>query len=155
MNENNRELILTRTFNATIDKVFKAWTDPEELAKWWGPNGVTNPTCEIDVRPGGAINIVMLAGKELGELAGQEWPTQGKYIEIISPTKLVYTASAVMNGEPVMDSLNTVTFEDLKTQTKVTLNVKITRFTPAAKGALAGMEMGWNQSLDKLVGLFS
>lgn len=53
------ELVLTRTFDAPRELVFKAWTDAKQLAEWWGPKGFTNPVCDIDVRPGGAIRIDM------------------------------------------------------------------------------------------------
>ncbi len=66
-----KELILKRTFDAPIGLVWKAWTDQELLKRWWGPKGVTTPICKVDPRPGGEIDIVMLAGEELGELAGR------------------------------------------------------------------------------------
>ena len=46
------ELVLTRIFDAPRELVFKAWTDPEIVAQWWGPHRFTNPVCELDVRPG-------------------------------------------------------------------------------------------------------
>lgn len=151
MTENNNPgLRIVRVINAPIEQVFKAWTDPEILAKWWGPSGVTNPVCKIDLRPGGAIDIVMLAGKELGDLAGQKWPMTGVFQEITPPTKLIYTASAIIDGKPIIESINTVTFEDQEGKTKLTLEVKITKAMPEAAGPLAGMSMGWNQSVDKL-----
>jgi uncharacterized protein YndB with AHSA1/START domain len=55
----DQELIITRVFDAPRKLVFKAWTDPKHVAQWWGPNGFTNPVCELDVRPGGAIRIDM------------------------------------------------------------------------------------------------
>ena len=64
MSEPATELTLTRTFNAPRDLVFRAWTDPELLSQWWGPNGVTTPVCEVDAVIGGKLNIVMLAGEE-------------------------------------------------------------------------------------------
>jgi uncharacterized protein YndB with AHSA1/START domain/DNA-binding transcriptional ArsR family regulator len=54
-----KELVLTREFDARREAVFKAWTDPKQMAKWWGPRGFTNPVCEMDVRPGGKIRIDM------------------------------------------------------------------------------------------------
>ncbi len=50
----DRELTMTRIFDAPRELVFKAWTNPEHVAQWWGPKGFTNPVCELDVRPGGA-----------------------------------------------------------------------------------------------------
>src|SRR2546425_11372414 len=54
-----KEVTITRLFNAPRDLVFKNWTDPKQLAKWWGPNGFTTLLCELDVRPGGAIRVDM------------------------------------------------------------------------------------------------
>jgi uncharacterized protein YndB with AHSA1/START domain len=54
-----REVVITRVFDAPRGLVFKAWTDPEHMARWWGPKGFTNPICELDARVGGAWRIVM------------------------------------------------------------------------------------------------
>jgi uncharacterized protein YndB with AHSA1/START domain len=54
-------MVMTRVFDAPRELVFKAWTEPERLKRWWGPKGFTNPVCEVDVRPGGAIRIDMRA----------------------------------------------------------------------------------------------
>ncbi|HEV3244795.1 MAG TPA: SRPBCC domain-containing protein, partial [Candidatus Paceibacterota bacterium] len=56
-----RELTITRTFDATREKVWRAWTDPEQLKGWWAPRGFTSPTVKIDPRVGGQLYIVMLA----------------------------------------------------------------------------------------------
>ena len=53
----DRELVITRIFDAPREIVFKAWTEPERLKHWWGPKEFTNPVCELDLRPGGAIRI--------------------------------------------------------------------------------------------------
>jgi len=150
MTEIITQLTVVRTINAPVELVFKAWTDPELLAKWWGPNGVTNPVCKLDLRPGGAIDIVMLAGKELGDLAGNEWPITGIFQEIIPPSKLVYTSTAILDDKPMIESMNTVTFEDQAGKTKMILSIAVTKATAAATIPLSGMETGWNQSLDKL-----
>lgn len=152
-NNSNRELTIVRVFNAPRELVFKAWTDPELLAKWWGPKGVTNPTCEWDARPGGAIDIVMLAGEELGELKGSEWPMTGTFQEVTQPEKIVYTSNAIMDNKPIIESLNTVTLEEQGDKTKLTLHIIVTKATAEAEGPLAGMEMGWGQSIDKLTKL--
>ena len=54
-----REVTITRIFHAPRAVVFRAWTDPVQLAQWWAPKGFTNPVCEIDVRIGGALRIRM------------------------------------------------------------------------------------------------
>jgi uncharacterized protein YndB with AHSA1/START domain len=147
----NIELTINRLFSAPREQVFKAWTDPTLVAKWWGPHGVTNPTCEVDARPGGKINIVMLAGEELGELKGAEWPMEGVFQEVTPPEKLVYSSSAIMDGKPILQTINTVTFEEAgNNQTMMTLHVVVTEATAEAEAPLAGMNMGWSQSVDKL-----
>jgi uncharacterized protein YndB with AHSA1/START domain len=54
-----RDLTISRVFDAPRGRVFKAWIDANHMAQWWGPQGFTNPVCELDVRPGGAIRIHM------------------------------------------------------------------------------------------------
>lgn len=151
-NQKNRELTITRLFNAPRELVFRAWTDPKSLARWWGPMGVTNPVCEVDPRPGGIIKIVMLAGKELGELEGQRWPMEGKFVEVVPPQRIVYVSSAVEdeNGTLQLESTITIILEDVKGKTKMTLHVVVTKAGPGTEGPLSGMSMGWNQSIDKL-----
>lgn len=153
MEENSRELTIVRVLDAPREQVFKTWTDPELLAKWWGPNGVTSTARKLDLKPGGLIDIVMLAGDELGNLKGSEWPMTGVFQEIDPPSKLVYNSSAIMDNKPILDSHNTVTFEEENGKTKLTLRIVVTRVTAEAKGPLSGMKMGWTQSIDKLVKL--
>lgn len=150
-----KELTLTRIFDAPRELVWKAWTDPKLLAKWWGPAGVTNPICELDVRPEGAIHIIMVAGEELGELKGARWPMTGVVKEVEEPTRLVFTSNALKGEDvrPILENLNTVTFEEQDEKTKVTVHVQVIHATAEAEGPLAGMNMGWSQSLDKLVNL--
>lgn len=147
-----KELTLTREFDAPRELVYKAWTDEKLVAKWWGPEGFSIPVSELDVRPGGAIDIVMEDTAGIIEKGGR-YPMAGNYEEVVEPEKLAFTASAVVNDTPVMDTLTTVTFEEMQGKTKVTVHIEVTRVTPEAEGPLSGMEMGWNQQLDKLVRL--
>lgn len=157
MTDPAKELLLTRELHAPREMVWKAWTDPSSIAKWWGPNGVTIPTAEIEPRVGGKLYIVMLAGPELGELKGQRWPMKGTITEIVAPERLVFTSAAVNDpdGSILLENTVTVTFEDSEGNTKMTVHVLVTMATDKAGPALAGMEMGWNQQLDKLVKLFN
>jgi uncharacterized protein YndB with AHSA1/START domain len=141
-----RELIITRIIDAPRELVFKAWTDPEQLAKWWGPKYFTNPLCELDLRPGGPI-LIHMAGPD-----GVIYPMKGMFQEIVAPERLVFSSSALEDeaGNAQMEALSTVTFEDQGGKTKLTLQEVVVRSTPAAEWALSGMEEGWNQSLDKL-----
>jgi uncharacterized protein YndB with AHSA1/START domain len=151
---------MTRVFDASRAMVWKAWTDPQMVAKWWGPRGVTVPACEVDARRGGKISIVMLAGKELGPAAGQEWPMKGTFEEVTPQDRLVYTASALQDrrgSKSLLETRTTVTFDDLHGKTRLTVHILLTKSseTPEAKFAIQGMDGGWSQSFDKLGEMFS
>lgn len=145
----NRELVLTRVFAAPREIVWRAWTDPKHLARWWGPKGFTNPVCELDVRPGGAIHIHM-CGPD-----GVVYPMKGVFHEIVEPERLVFTDSALEDGEgnPGLVVRNTVTFTERDGKTELTLRAVVVKSTPEAAEALDGMEEGWSQSLDRLADL--
>jgi uncharacterized protein YndB with AHSA1/START domain len=150
-NQGKKELTLTRTFNAPRELVWRAWTDAKLAKKWWGPRGVTTPTCEMDARPGGEIRIVMLAGKELGSFAGQEWPMKATFEELSPPERMVVLSAALDDKKGIMlETRSTLTLEKLDSKTKMTLHIVVTKINKGGESAVAGMEMGWNQSLDKL-----
>src|SRR5450432_3445178 len=135
-----KELTISRVFNAPRAMVFKAWIDPIQLAQWWGPNGFTNPVCRIDVRPGGSIYIDM-KGPD-----GTVYPMTGLFKEIKEPEKLVFTSNALdNNGNPLFEVLNTVTFVEQDGKTKFTLHASVSKSTPGAAQHIAGMDIGWSQ----------
>lgn len=142
----DRAIVMTRVFDAPRALVFKAWTDPKHMARWWGPKRFTNPVCELDVRPGGAIRIDM-TGPD-----GVVYPMKGVFHEIDEPERLVLTTSALEDeaGHPQLEVLNTVTFAEQGGKTKLTLRAVVVKSAPEAGAALAGMEKGWSQSLDRL-----
>ncbi len=138
-------LELKRVFTAPRPFVFKAWIDPVQLAKWWGPKGFTNPVCEADVRPGGAIRIHMRAPD------GVVYPMTGEFIEVTPPERLIFTSAAMDgNGQPMFVNRNTVIFTEVAGGTEIALHVVVISTTPAAPQYLKGMEMGWKLSLDRL-----
>jgi len=140
-----REVVITRVFDAPRELVFKAWTDPEHLARWFGPKIFTIPVCEVDARVGGAWRMVMRAPD------GTEYPCGGVYREIVEPERLVFTNNAVdKEGNPVIDGLTTVLFAEEDGKTKLTMRTRGTARVAYAAAYLAGMEVGWAQSLEKL-----
>lgn len=150
-----KELKITRIFDAPRTLVWKAWTDPKVLQKWWGPRGVTNPICEWDARAGGKIYIIMLAGKELGPAEGMKWPMKGTFKEVIPQSRLVWMGGALDDVDRASDTFIeqevTVNFEDLGDKTRMNIHLTITKAKgPKAPAALQGMTMGWNQQIDKL-----
>jgi uncharacterized protein YndB with AHSA1/START domain len=142
----NRELVLTRTFDAPRSVVFKAWTDPKQLARWWGPHGFTNPVCEADARPGGAIRIDMTGAD------GVVYPMKGTFHEVVEPERLVFTSTAFEDerGQPLLEVHNTVTFAEQGGKTTLTLKAVVVKAAPEVAGAVGGMEEGWTQSLERL-----
>jgi uncharacterized protein YndB with AHSA1/START domain len=144
----NRELVITRILDAPRSLVFKMWTDPTHIAQWWGPRGFTNPVCDMDVRPGGAIRMVMRGP------GGVDYPMTGVFHEIVAPERLVLTTAVDdADGNRVLEAHNTVTLAEHGGKTTLTVRARIVRATAAAAPMLAGMEAGWSQSLERLAAL--
>ena len=140
-----RELVLTRIIDAPRELVFRMWTDPVHLAKWWGPRDFTNPVCEIDFRPGGALRIVMRAPN------GTDYPMGGVFREIIEPERLVFTNCALdRDGNVLLDGVTVVTFAEQGEKTRLTVQTHAVALVPAAVRYLEGMQAGWEQTLDGL-----
>ena len=101
------ELVISRVFEAPRSLVFKAWTQPEHLARWWGPKGFTLVACEMDVRPGGAWFRRMRSPE------GAEYIKRGVYREIVAPERLVFTyVNEEADGSLGPETVVTVTFEE-------------------------------------------
>lgn len=143
-------LVLTRLIAAPRERVFMAWIDPKQFAKWWGPHTFTAPVVELDVRPGGKIVVHMQGPK--GSPWEKPYPMGGEFREISKFDRLVFTSS--IGGGAVHENLNEVTFVDKGGKTEMTLKVTVLRTTPEFAKSLEGMEQGWTQSLEKLEALF-
>jgi uncharacterized protein YndB with AHSA1/START domain len=142
------EVTLTRVFDAPPQLVWAAWTERRHLARWWGPKGFTNPVCELDLTPGGAILVHMRAPQ------GEVFPMTGTFEEIVPPERLVFTTVARdLDGNPLLEGRTTVTFEDVGGKTKLTIHTRAVGIAAVAPQMLAGMERGWTQSLEKLAEL--
>jgi uncharacterized protein YndB with AHSA1/START domain len=142
---NERTVVITRVFDAPRELVWAAWTDPRHMAQWWGPHGFTNPRCELDVRPGGAIRILMRAPD------GAEHPMRGVFREVVAPERLVFTAVAEdEHGLALLEALTTVTFAEERGKTKLTVHARAVGFVAAAARMLEGTQAGWTQSLERL-----
>jgi uncharacterized protein YndB with AHSA1/START domain len=140
-----RDLTITRVFDAPRSRVFEMWIDAKHMAQWWGPQGFTNPVCELDVRPGGAIRIHM-RGPD-----GVVHPMTGTFREVAEPERLVFTAVAEdQAGKPLLEALTTVSFAGDRGKTKLTVQASAVGLAPVAPQMLAGMEAGWTQSLQRL-----
>ena len=112
-----RELVITRIFEAPRQLVFKMWTEPEHLVRWWGPRGFTTISGRMDVRPGGAWSRLMRAPN------GTVIRKHGIYREIVAPDRLVLTyVTDDLAGNPGPETLVTVTLADLDGKTRLTLH---------------------------------
>jgi uncharacterized protein YndB with AHSA1/START domain len=111
------ELIISRVFDAPLALVFKAWTQPDKAARWWGPQGFVTLSCAMDVRPGGALRISARSPE------GTIHTKRGVYREVAEPNRLVFTyAWEDDQGVPGHEMLVTVSFAEHGTGTKLTLH---------------------------------
>jgi uncharacterized protein YndB with AHSA1/START domain len=112
-----RELVVTRLIDAPRRLVFKAWTEPEHVARWWGPQGFTTTFCGMDIRPGGNFRFCMRSPE------GKDHCKRGVYCEIVAPERIVFTfAWEDAAGNPGHELLTTVTFAEYGSKTKLTLH---------------------------------
>ncbi|MGJ4856873.1 SRPBCC domain-containing protein [Labrys sp. La1] len=135
------ELVITRLFKAPRELVFKAWTDPQHLARWPGPKGFSATSHTFDCSPGGFYRTCLHAPD------GTDHWVRGTYLEVEPPARLVFThAWEGDDGNPGPETIVTVTFKDENGQT-------LMRFHQAIFTSLAsrdGHGEGWNQSFDRL-----
>jgi uncharacterized protein YndB with AHSA1/START domain len=144
-----REFTITRVFDAPRDLVFRAWTDPGQIAQWFGPEGITTPlsTVSMDVRPGGLWQLRMISDAD-----GTEYPVAFTCREVVEPERLVLstrvqTGPGTVAGEAVL----TVTFAELGDRTEMRFHVS----GLAASEENAGLESGWSSSFDRLAELLN
>ncbi len=110
----DREMIFSRVLNAPRELVFDAWTKPEHLAEWWGPNGFSLTTNSMEVKPGSKWDF-MMHGPD-----GRNYPNRVVYIEVVKPERLVYKHTGDGDTEDVKFHV-TVSFEELGDKTKLTM----------------------------------
>jgi uncharacterized protein YndB with AHSA1/START domain len=140
-NTDKPELIITRIFRAPRQLVWKAWTDPEQLIKWFGPRHHPATHVEGDFRLGGTFRRRLIGSD------GEELWNGGIYREIVEPERLVFTfAWEGDDGKPENEMLITLTFAEEGTETRMTLHQTDFR----AVEQRDGHNEGWNSSFDRL-----
>ncbi len=107
-----RAIVGTREYDAPRDLVFSAFTDPNHLAQWWGPNGFKTTTLSFDMRPGGVWRFVM-HGPD-----GRDYQNRITYEEVTPPERIVYRHGGGDDVEPVQFR-QIITFEDLGGRTRI------------------------------------
>ena len=146
----DREVAATRIFDAPRDLVWKVWTEPEHVARWWGPNGFTTTTERMEVKPGGVWRFVM-HGPD-----GRDYQNRISYDEVVPPERLVYRHGGD-GGEPEDRGLEpisfrvTVSFTEVGRKTRVDMRMVFP--SPQARDHVVkthGAMEGLDQHLERL-----
>ncbi len=152
------DLVVTRIIDAPIELVWKAWTDPEQVMKWWGPKYYTSPSCKIDLREGGRYVFCMRAPQEQG---GQDSYTAGTFKKIVPMELLEFTQGmSDQDGNPIDPAQaglppdfpkairTVVTFKRFRgDMTELT----VTEYAWPASQMMVYSIAGLHQSIDKLI----
>lgn len=148
-----KHLHFERSYPTPVATVWRAWTEPDLLRRWWSPEHTTVTDCDVDLRVGGAIHIVMEAGEGMGKYQGTRWPMSGTFTRIDHHQQLAYDAQSWTEGErdtTTIDHTNSVTFTGDDSSTTVVLDIAVTKIGPKAKMAAYGMKWGYKAYLDNL-----
>jgi len=157
-----RDLVVTRVFDAPVKQVWKAWSEPDHVMRWWGPDGFACPIAKMDFREGGTSLVCMRAPKEFG---GQDMFNTWTYEKIVPMKRFVYILRFADKDGNVMDPSeqglppempkevrNEVTFKELgKGKTEVT----VTEYDWTVGQMMEMSRIGLEQCLDKMAGLFA
>jgi uncharacterized protein YndB with AHSA1/START domain len=142
--KSDRELVVTRSFDAPPQMVFEAWSQPDLFRRWWVPKGapISVASCDMDVRTGGNYRLEFSAGEETAAF-------YGKYLDVVPDQRIVWT-----NDEGGEGAVTTVTFEDQGGQTLMTFHERYPS-NEALEEAMVGSAAALPQQLDQLEDLLS
>ncbi len=143
----DRELVVTRRFRAPVHLVFKAWTRPELMMKWWTPAsfGITFLECEMDARTGGGYKFVF------GHAAFEKpMSFYGKYLEVTPNSRIVWT-----NEENAVGAVSTLTFTDMDGETLTVLHEIYPSKEALDEEIASGSTNGWPDQFAQLDGLLA
>jgi uncharacterized protein YndB with AHSA1/START domain len=142
------ELVITRTFDAPRSLVWAAWTNPKHIMQWWGPQGFSNSSCELDLRVGGSFHLNMCAPD------GNCYPCKGTYREIVEQERIVFDSEADDShpcgaGLPPR-SLVTITFAENNNRTTLTIHTVFESEARREAAVQARFNTSWAESLERL-----
>ncbi len=138
------KLVFTRVFDAPRELVFDAWTNPQHVAKWWGPEGFTTTTKVMEVKVGGLWDYVM-HGPD-----GTDYPNKSVYSKVEKPERLVYSNVGGKADDPHLTCQMTVTFEETDGKTEVTLRMLFPSMDAVGHAKEYGAEEGGHETLARL-----
>jgi uncharacterized protein YndB with AHSA1/START domain len=140
-----QDVVLTRVFDAPRELVYKACTDPDLVAKWWGPRSLTTEVAKMEARPGGSWRFVQR------DSAGNEFAFHGVYHDVVPTERSVSTFE--FEGVPGHVALETTTYEDLGGKTRLTTQTVFQTVEDRDGMVKSGMESGATESMDRLAEL--
>ena len=145
----DRDLVLTRLIDASPEKLYRCWTEPALLKRWFAPKPYTTPVAELDVRPGGRGLIVMRSPD------GQDLPNPGVYLEVVPNRRLVTTDAYVEAWQPSQKPFMTLilTFEPEDGKTRYTARVRHWTAADRETHEKMGFHQGWGLCTDQLEAL--
>lgn len=143
------ELTLTRLIDASADKLYRAWTEPELIMQWFAPRPWTVSAAQIDLRPGGSSLITMRSPE------GEEFPNHGVYLEVVENRRLVFTDAYqqawVPSEKPFMTGI--INFEPEAGKTRYSVLVRHWNAEDCKQHEEMGFHQGWGQCADQLTEL--
>jgi uncharacterized protein YndB with AHSA1/START domain len=139
----DREIVMTRVFDAPRDLVFEAHSSCEHLSHWWGPRKYEFASCELDFRPGGAWRIV-----HRGPEGEDDQGFHGEFREIVRPERIVWTFE--WEGMPGHVSTETLTFQERDGRTTITATAVYDSVEDRDGTLQSGMEAGAAETYDRL-----
>jgi uncharacterized protein YndB with AHSA1/START domain len=146
--EADRELLITRSFDAPARLLFEAWSKPEHLKKWFGPVGYPVTMCEMDFRKGGRWRAAMT-----GPGGKQQTPFGGEYLEIVPNRRIVFSNGFELPGAEKM--IMTITFDEMDGKTLLSIRTLFASIAQKATHVGAGMAEGIGSGLDQLTDVVS
>lgn len=138
------ELMISRSFSAPRELVFKAWSTADHMKRWFSPEGCTVPEATVDFRPGGVCEVCMRLPD------GEDFWSRGAYIEIAPPERLAFSSSVFVKGERKFTAHTTVTFEKEGAGTRMIVRQSYDIHDPSFHNVVEGSTEGWRTTLDKL-----
>lgn len=151
------DLVITRTFDVPVEQVWKAWTEPQQVMKWWGPTGFTCPLAKLDVRQGGTSLVCMRAPKEFG---GQDMYSTWHYKDVVPNQRIEYIHNlADKDGKPIDPATLNLPSDFPQNQRHVVVfkavsdnktELTITEYEWPVGQMMEMSKMGMNQCLDKM-----
>ncbi|MCC8430942.1 SRPBCC family protein [Reyranella aquatilis] len=145
----DRELVLTRLIDAPREKLYRCWTEPALMKRWFAPKPYETPVVEVNVRPGGA-NLIVMRGPD-----GQDMPNRGIYLEVVPNERLVFTDAFTEAWQPSAKPFMTVilTFEPQGAKTLYTARVRHWTVEDREAHEKMGFHQGWGICTDQLAAL--